>query len=101
MIYLVSYDITNNRLRKKIADKLLEYGLSRLQYSVFAGPLTTSLLAKLQLFLKQRLVDSGTPTDKILIIPITQQNLQTMIQLGESKLDLLYLSGLQNTLYIG
>ncbi len=34
MHYIVSYDITSNKRRKKISDILLNYGL-RIQYSVF------------------------------------------------------------------
>jgi len=34
MYYLISYDITSNKLRKKIADLLEEKGV-RMQYSVF------------------------------------------------------------------
>lgn len=34
MMYLISYDVADNKTRKKIADILLDYG-SRVQYSVF------------------------------------------------------------------
>ena len=33
-MYIVSYDITNNKLRKKVSDVLMNYG-QRVQYSVF------------------------------------------------------------------
>lgn len=33
-MYLVSYDISSNKIRKKVSDKLLGYG-KRVQYSVF------------------------------------------------------------------
>lgn len=36
---LVVYDIPNDRARGKIANVCLDYGLDRIQYSVFAGDL--------------------------------------------------------------
>lgn len=37
--YLVCYDVEDNKLRKKLADRLLDLGLVRLQKSVFYGDL--------------------------------------------------------------
>jgi CRISPR-associated protein Cas2 len=42
MRYIVIYDIPNDRLRGKIADICLDYGLDRIQYSAFLGQLTRS-----------------------------------------------------------
>jgi CRISPR-associated endonuclease Cas2 len=35
--YLIAYDITDNRFRTQIADRLIAMGLERIQLSVFAG----------------------------------------------------------------
>ena len=40
MNYLVIYDISENSKRTKLADKLKDYGLIRIQKSVFIGELT-------------------------------------------------------------
>lgn len=37
MNYLITYDVTDNKKRKKIADFLLEKGFRRIQKSVFLG----------------------------------------------------------------
>jgi CRISPR-associated protein Cas2 len=37
---LVVYDITEDRVRVKVADACLDYGLQRIQYSAFAGVLS-------------------------------------------------------------
>ncbi len=37
---LVVYDITEDRVRVKVADACLDYGLQRIQYSAFAGILS-------------------------------------------------------------
>ncbi len=39
-MYFVSYDISSNKLRKKVADLLEDYGI-RIQYSVFECDLDT------------------------------------------------------------
>ena len=36
---LVVYDISDDKLRTKVADILMDYGLDRIQYSAFAGKL--------------------------------------------------------------
>ena len=40
MLYWLIYDITSNGIRKKVADKCLDYGLYRVQKSAFLGELT-------------------------------------------------------------
>lgn len=42
MRYIVIYDIPDDRLRAKVADICLNYGLDRIQYSAFLGQLTRS-----------------------------------------------------------
>ncbi|NJP07452.1 MAG: CRISPR-associated endonuclease Cas2 [Chloroflexaceae bacterium] len=39
---LLIYDIPNDRIRGKVADACLDYGLQRVQYSAFAGDLSKS-----------------------------------------------------------
>lgn len=39
MRILVIYDIPSDRLRTHVADACLDYGLERIQYSAFSGPL--------------------------------------------------------------
>ncbi|PJF46632.1 MAG: CRISPR-associated endonuclease Cas2 [Chloroflexi bacterium] len=36
---IVVYDISDSRLRVKIADLCMDYGMNRIQYSAFAGDL--------------------------------------------------------------
>ena len=38
----VIYDIVKDRIRKKIADVCLDYGLKRIQYSAFLGDINTT-----------------------------------------------------------
>ncbi|MFQ5652961.1 MAG: CRISPR-associated endonuclease Cas2 [bacterium] len=45
--FLVSYDIVNDKIRKKISDTLLDFGGRRVQYSVFECELTPANYEKL------------------------------------------------------
>jgi CRISPR-associated protein Cas2 len=37
---LLIYDIPDDRARQRVADACLDYGLQRIQYSAFVGPLS-------------------------------------------------------------
>jgi CRISPR-associated protein Cas2 len=52
---LVIYDIPNDRIRGKIADICLDYGLKRIQYSAFRGQLSRTHSEELMLKLKRTL----------------------------------------------
>lgn len=40
LLTFVFYDVESDRIRGRIADACLDYGLRRIQYSVFIGPLS-------------------------------------------------------------
>ena len=63
MFFLISYDITDDRLRTKIAKTMEAFG-ERVQYSVFECHLRPPALRKLQALLKKRMDDAG-PDDSI------------------------------------
>lgn len=50
---LITYDISSDKLRVKVAKVLEDYGLERLQYSVFLGSLTRNMLGNVILELKE------------------------------------------------
>lgn len=41
MLTLVIYDISSDEVRTKLANRLFDYGLQRIQYSAFKGELNT------------------------------------------------------------
>jgi CRISPR-associated protein Cas2 len=74
---LVTYDITDDKARKKVSDCCLDYGLDRTQFSVFAGclkPVHIRALAKA--------LDEHSETGSILIIPIASDDWDKRIELG-------------------
>lgn len=45
--FIVSYDIVDDKIRKRISDTLLDFGGTRVQYSVFECELTPTRFKKL------------------------------------------------------
>ncbi len=71
---LVLYDIQVDRIRTKVSEACLDYGLERIQYSAFSGKLTRNKREELWLRLKAILEDySG----KILVQPICEKDCKT------------------------
>ena len=98
MIYLVSYDIEDDKKRKKVADRLLADGLIRVQYSVFIGPLKTRLRDKLLAWLIQKL--DQPESEHLIFLRLHASDLENMPILGEHSWDLGDLIGGQHTLFI-
>lgn len=66
MLYAVLYDITKNRIRNKIIMKCKNYGLVRIQKSIFMGDLTKNKAEMLALEIKNLALQD---TDKVFIFP--------------------------------
>jgi CRISPR-associated protein Cas2 len=69
----VIYDIVKDRVRKKIADACLDYGLRRIQYSAFLGNINATRRRSLQAKLTTEL---GTETGKIEIIAVCSKDFE-------------------------
>ena len=72
-MHLISYDIQEDALRVKIAKTLIQYGLHRIQYSVFMGEVKDAALAKIE----QALVgfaagNQWSAQDSVMILPLHQ-----------------------------
>jgi len=55
MPYLISYDISHNYQRQKIAEKLIESGLDRIQRSVYMGSVDSERMKVLVDWLQERM----------------------------------------------
>lgn len=71
MLTVVVYDISSDKARKKISDRLLDLGLIRAQYSVFLGNLDSNRADELTLFAEEQLLES----DRLYVIPIQRDDL--------------------------
>ena len=67
MYVMLLYDITSDRIRNKIADTCLNYGLDRTQYSAFVGDLSRNHQEELILKCTRLL---GDEAGALLLVPI-------------------------------
>jgi CRISPR-associated endonuclease Cas2 len=95
-IYLISYDISNDGLRLKVSNKLLYYGMERIQYSVFAGSMRNTLFQEADTWLKQHIKGK----DRLIILPLPPQISQNILSYGEYTVNWDFLTNQQNTLYL-
>lgn len=98
MIYLLTYDISSNAKRTKIAKRIIAEGYERLQFSVFVGlenpEKNKSFWTDLNKYLETE------PTAKLYIIPLTKNNFRNIATIGKKALDIDYLLGNKNTMFI-
>jgi CRISPR-associated protein Cas2 len=80
----VLYDIEDDRIRGRIAEACKDYGLVRIQFSAFAGPLSRNKCSELYLRLQQEL---GEKPGKVLIQPVCQKDLKNNYLLENSATD--------------
>jgi len=78
------YDIEEDRLRARIADVCIDYGLERIQFSAFFGKLNRNRRQELALKLQNEL---GDESGRIRIIPVCEQDLKDMWVLDQYRRD--------------
>lgn len=70
MYVIVFYDVPSNRIRRKVADACMDYGLDRTQFSAFVGDIAPGHQRELMLKLQNLL---GDQPGALLLIPIDRQ----------------------------
>lgn len=68
---LLIYDIPDDRIRQKVADACLDYGLQRLQYSAFVGDLSRTHQRALFGKIRERVQDKAA---NIQLFPLDEQS---------------------------
>lgn len=96
-MYLIGYDITNDKIRTKVAQKLSQHGYERIQYSVFAGHFHPEEL-KLWASLENLLQDY--PNESIFCVKISTESFENMRIIGNFGFDIRYLCGKKSSLII-
>jgi len=81
---IVIYDIVEDKIRNKIADICLDFGLTRIQYSAFFGELTHN--QKETLFKKAKRILGDKPGN-IQIFPICERDLALKLEYIVEKKD--------------
>jgi CRISPR-associated protein Cas2 len=78
------YDIEDDRLRTRVSEVCLDYGLERIQYSAFFGRLNRNRRQELALKLQNEVARESA---RIRIIPICEDDLKHMWQLEQYRQD--------------
>ena len=78
------YDIEDDRLRTRVADVCLDYGLERIQFSAFFGKLNRNRRQELALRVKNEL---GGENGRVRIIPVCEEDLKDMWVLDQYRRD--------------
>ncbi|GAB4047865.1 CRISPR-associated endonuclease Cas2 [Spirosoma litoris] len=90
MLYLASYDIEDDKLRLKLANCLLAYGLERLQRSVFLGSLDDSRQQQLVKEVERWLASANLSTTQFMLMPLAEAYARKAYWLGEEPPDWSY-----------
>jgi CRISPR-associated protein Cas2 len=82
---LVVYDIGDDGLRVRVAETLKDFGLARVQYSAFAGDLSTNRREMLEIAVTrlQRRDPRCRPTDRLYLLPLCEACFGAARFLGE------------------
>lgn len=100
MMYLVTYDISDDRLRSKVIKLITAQGYERIQYSVFSGLIDPRRDEKLWSLLEELGKKGEGETFKIFVIPVADRDFLSMGIIGKVSEDMDYLMGRTNTLII-
>lgn len=96
-MYLIFYDIQENRLRTKVVKLLQKEGYERLQYSVFVGeinPASSGLWERLQLLF------AGKSAEKLYCLRVSKENLKMLKAIGTISENITYLCDGKSSLII-
>ncbi len=83
---IVSYDISDDKLRNKFSKFLEQYG-RRLQYSVFELRNSTRIMNNVLAEIEHRFEPKFSGTDSVIIIPITPADRKNVLRFGYAKHD--------------
>ena len=81
MLVWVIYDISEDKPRKKLADKAIEQGLERVQKSVFLGNIDLNLIDELVVYAEEQI---DLDNDSVYIFPMCQEDFKKIELLGEA-----------------
>jgi CRISPR-associated protein Cas2 len=81
---LVFYDIENDRIRTKVSEVCLGYGLDRIQFSAFLGKLTRNRRQELAMRLRNEI---GDESGRVHLIPLCEEDHREMWVLDQYRVD--------------
>ena len=82
MNYLLSYDISNDKSRKRVSDYLIEKGFLRIQNSVFLGE---NHVTKIDDILENICLLVNKDEDSIFCVPINKEDYENIFSFGKNE----------------
>jgi len=80
MLTWVVYDISKDRTRTKIADRCLDFGLQRVQKSVFLGDISPNRVEEILEFSRELL---NLETDAVYVFPMCREDFDKVRIVGQ------------------
>lgn len=79
MLTWVVYDISDDKTRTKVSDRCLDFGLQRVQKSVFLGEVDSNRVEEIELFSRELL---DLETDSVYIFPMCRDDFDKVRLVG-------------------
>jgi len=102
MMYLIIYDITENRIRTKVARLLVSHGYERIQLSVFAGPfspMANSDLWRQLHILCPKTGEAESEGNSLMVVEVPLRQFQRIRTIGNLPFDMDEMTGKAHTLW--
>ncbi len=80
MLTWVVYDIADDRTRTRVSNRCLDFGLSRVQKSVFLGEIDPNRIEEVILFSKDLLDET---TDSVYVFPMCREDFEKVRIVGQ------------------
>ncbi|MDA5111054.1 CRISPR-associated endonuclease Cas2 [Brevibacillus thermoruber] len=73
MNFLLIYDITEDKIRNKVAEVCKDYGMQRVQYSAFFGTMGRNYIEELEMKMKRLLKQAN---GSVIIFPLSKESIE-------------------------
>ncbi|SEP60889.1 CRISPR-associated endonuclease Cas2 [Neolewinella agarilytica] len=97
MVYLIMYDITDNKVRREIANYLITAGCTRIQKSVYLIKTSNTRFEEIHITLRE-VNDLYANEDSIILVPVNSTDVRGMQLIGQN-VDIKLITDPPNTLF--
>jgi CRISPR-associated endonuclease Cas2 len=98
--YIIVYDITENRFRSKIADRLVAMGMERVQLSVFMGTVKIKKMHHFIWWFQKEMIIFAPAKDSLIVLNVSINQLSQMQVFGQKFIDIEMLTDQKTTLIV-
>lgn len=83
MLYLIMYDIENNKIRTHVAKYLIKKGCLRIQKSVYLAKSSVTTMKEISQTLKE-INEIYENTDSVFVLPVPEEKFQNITVIGQN-----------------